>query len=121
MEKMKLMQPIVREQAKIIKGSYHHIKDWVMDPKGYFLIRVNREKKVLELGYCKRDNVIELIIHGENPQEVYFIAGQIGIMSRLDHAAYLGKELEKAYLALKYNLNYVQDSELNLYSSHLTP
>ena len=28
---------------------------------------------------------------------------------RKDHAAYLGRELQKAYLALKYNLEYVQE------------
>ena len=111
---MKLVQPILKEQAKTVKGSYHHIKDWVMDPKGYFLIRLNRDKKVLELGYCKKNNVIELMIYGETPQEVYFTATQMGILSRLDHAAYLGKELEKAYLALKFNLKYVQDSELEV-------
>ena len=32
----------------------------------------------------------------------------------MEHAAYLGKELEKAYLALKHDLEYVQDEELNL-------
>ncbi|MFP4558915.1 MAG: DUF4346 domain-containing protein, partial [Archaeoglobaceae archaeon] len=39
---------------------------------------------------------------------------------RLDHAAYLGRELKKAEIALKLNKNYVQDSELNfgIYSSN---
>ena len=111
---MRLTQPIVIEQAKIVRGSYHHIKDWVMDPKGYFLIRVNKDEKCLELGYCKKDNIIELVIYGDTPQEIYFVDSQMGIMSRLDHAAYLGKELEKAYLAMQYNINYIQDSDLEL-------
>ena len=33
---------------------------------------------------------------------------------RKDHAAYLGRELQKAYIALKNNLEYVQDEELDL-------
>ena len=37
-----------------------------------------------------------------------------GFLSRLDHAAYLGKELQKAYLALKLGLAYQQDSELKI-------
>ena len=85
-----------------------------MDPKGYFLIRVNRKKRLLELGYCRKDNVIEVMILGKTPQEVYFNACEKGLLSRLDHAAYLGKELEKAYLAMKYNLDYVQDEELKI-------
>ena len=36
------------------------------------------------------------------------------LISRMDHAAYLGKELEKAYIALKNKLKYVQDEDLNL-------
>ena len=46
----------------------------------------------------------------------------MGLISRMEHAAYLGKELEKAYLALKYTLQYVQDDPLDITktaSSHL--
>jgi len=28
-----------------IKAKYHKIKDWVMDPKGYFLITIDKKKK----------------------------------------------------------------------------
>ena len=31
---------------KKIKAKYHKIKDWVMDPKGYFLIAIDRKKKI---------------------------------------------------------------------------
>jgi dihydropteroate synthase len=34
------------------------------------------------------------------------------LISRLDHAAYLGREIEKAMIALKYNLKYSQDEDL---------
>lgn len=39
-----------------------------------------------------------------------------GLISRLEHAAYLGKEIEKAIIALNNRLNYVQDEELQLKS-----
>jgi tetrahydromethanopterin S-methyltransferase subunit A len=102
------------KDTKIIKGEYHPIKDWKMDKKGYFLIRINRRKKIIELGHCKKDNVIEVVVQGKTPQAVYFNACKMKLLSRLDHAAYLGKELEKAYLALKYRLDYVQDEELKI-------
>ena len=35
-----------------------------------------------------------------------------GLVSRLDHAAYLGRELAKAEAALKSGKGYVQDAEL---------
>ena len=109
---MKQNKPVLSKNCQSIKGSYHHIKDWVMDPKGYFLIRVDKKKKIIELGYCKKDNVVDFVITGKTPQEIYYTACKKNLLSRLDHAAYIGKELEKAYLSLKYNLKYVQDNEL---------
>ena len=36
---------INKKVKKRIKAKYHRIKDWVMDPKGYFLIAIDRGKK----------------------------------------------------------------------------
>ena len=102
------------ENIEEIQGHYDELKDWKYDPKGYFLIRINRKTKEIEAGHCKRNNVIEKIIKGKKPQDIYFTACELGLISRADHAAYLGKELEKAYLALKYGLKYVQDGELDI-------
>ncbi len=97
-----------------ITGRYDAKKDFVQDPKGYFLIKVDKQRKEILVGFCRNFNVIEIIISGKTPQEIYFTASERGLISRHDHAAYLGKELEKAYLALKFNLPYVQDEELRL-------
>ena len=43
---------INKKIKKRIKAKYHKIKDWVMDPKGYFLIAIDRKKKILKVGYC---------------------------------------------------------------------
>ena len=43
---------INKKVNKKIKAKYHKIKDWVMDPKGYFLILIDRKKKLLRVGYC---------------------------------------------------------------------
>ena len=32
-----------------IEAKYDKIKDWVMDPKGYFLIRVDRENNLIRV------------------------------------------------------------------------
>ncbi len=104
----------VKKETKKVKGKYHELNDWVMDPKGYFLIRINNKIRKLELGHCRRNNEIEILITGETPQEIYFTACQMGLLSRLDHAAYIGKELEKAFTALELGIEYVQDSSLQL-------
>ena len=104
---------VATDRAQEVAGRYDEIRDWRMDPKGYFLIRVNRELQLLEAGHCQQVNVVSTKITGKTPQEIYFVACQKGFVSLLDHAAYLGKELEKAFLALKYHLAYVQDEELD--------
>ena len=35
-----------------INAKYDKIKDWVMDPKGYFLIKIDREKILIRDDYC---------------------------------------------------------------------
>ena len=35
-----------------ITAKYDKIKDWVMDPKGYFLIKIDREKNLIRTGFC---------------------------------------------------------------------
>ena len=97
-----------------IKGSYHPYKDWVMDKKGYFLIRINDKLKRLEAGYCpmlpkKGKHQIKHMITGKIPQEIYFSAVKIKAISRLDHAAYLGHQLAKAEYCLKEGERFVQD------------
>ena len=34
-------------------AKYDRIKDWVMDPKGYFLIKIDKELNQIRVGYCK--------------------------------------------------------------------
>ena len=37
---------INKKIKKRITAKYHKIKDWVMDPKGYFLIAIDRKKNI---------------------------------------------------------------------------
>ena len=40
----------IKNRKKII-ASYDKIKDWVMDPKGYFLIEIDKNNNLLRVGY----------------------------------------------------------------------
>jgi len=95
------------ENVRVQKGAYDDLADWVLDPAGYFLIRIHNGQ--LEIAHCKEVGVIDRVITGDRPQEVYYTAIQEKLVSRLDHAAYLGKELQKAYACLKNGRDYVQD------------
>lgn len=85
-----------------------------LDEKGYFLIRVKRETGEIEAGFCRKNNLVEKLIVGTSPEAVcYTILGK-GLVSSQEHAAYLAKELEKAFIALKAGIPYVQDDDLVL-------
>ena len=87
---------------------------WRQDPRGYFLIKINRKDRQIEVGFCEAGNVVKLVIVGKKPDEIYHAVFREGLVTKFDHAAYLGKELEKAYIALKTGAKYVQDSDLEL-------
>ena len=112
---------INKKIKKRIVAKYHKIKDWVMDPKGYFLIALDREKKLLRVGYCKfikfgnkPINDMVSIVSGRTAIEIVNTLIRNKYISTLQHAADMGIELCKAELALKYKLNYVQDKDLKV-------
>ena len=112
---------INKKIEKKIKAKYHKIKDWVMDPRGYFLIEIDREKKLLRAGYCKFTqsgnkpiNDMVSIVSGRTAIEIVNTLIRNKYISTLQHAADMGIELCKAELALKYKLNYVQDKDLKI-------
>ncbi len=100
------------ENCETIQARPDSDKGLVLDPKGYFLIRLKRETKEIEVGFCRKGNVVEMILVGKSPKEIYDTLLRKKLVTRLGHAAYLGRELEKAFVALKLNLDYVQDDEL---------
>ena len=112
---------IDKKIEKRITAKYHKIKDWVMDPKGYFLIGIDRKNNLLRVGYCKftkvgnnpvNDMVAEVV--GKTAIEIVNTLIKENYISSLQHAADMGIELSKAELALKYNIDYIQDKDLNL-------
>ena len=112
---------INKKIKKRITAKYHKIKDWAMDPKGYFLIAIDKEKKLLRVGYCtfrklgnKRVNDMVSIISGKTAIEVVNTLIRNEYISSCQHAADMGIELCKAELALRYKLNYIQDKDLEL-------
>ncbi len=97
---------------KEIEAEYDDTKEFVLDEKGYFLIRILPEKKMIEVGFCGKRNEVEVKISGRTPIEIYQTILREKIIERADHAAYLGRELQKAYTALQLGIKYVQDDEL---------
>ncbi len=97
---------------QVIKASHDPHKEWHPDPKGYFLIRVNEKNKRIEAGFCNYKHVITKMIHGQNAIDIYNTIVKKKLVSKLEHVGYLGKELYKAELALKYGKRYRQEFPL---------
>jgi len=51
-------------------------------------------------------------LKGKTAESIYVEIMELGLVTRLDHAAYLGRELAKAEVALRTGKEYVQDDFL---------
>lgn len=85
-------------------------KKQVLD-EGSFKIELDRENKLIVATYYKRGKP-QLMIKGRAPKEIYETAISHKLINKIDHAAYFGKELQKAEIALKIGKKYNQDFEL---------
>lgn len=92
--------------------AHFDMKEWRADAKGYFLIRVNQDTKEIEVGFCNYKHEILITIHGKTAKEITATIVRKELISSLQHACYLGRELQKAECALIENKDYVQDDEL---------
>jgi len=125
MSKKELIQgrwfKINKKIEKEITARYHKIRDWVIDPNGYFLIDIDRENNLLKVGYCKLNhldksqiNHMVAVVSGKTAIEIVNTLIREKYISSLQHAADMGIELCKAELALKHNLKYTQDKDLKI-------
>lgn len=102
-------------ETPVIVAKYDRIKDWEMDLKGYFLIRVERDAGLIRAAFCTiSDHTIQSEVTGKTALEVVNTLIREEMVSTLQHAADLGAELQKAELALRHGLEYVQDDELKM-------
>jgi tetrahydromethanopterin S-methyltransferase subunit A len=82
----------------------------ISDPAGYFVIYVDWTRQLLSLEHYRNDGVLDTVVEGQQAAELYLPAIEQGLVSRLDHAAYLGRELARAEQALRSGERYVQDA-----------
>lgn len=84
-------------------------KRLVLDKKGFFVILPNKEENKIYVEVYENSGKRLRTVVGRDAATIYStIIGQ-GFVSKLDHAAYLGKELTRAEYSLKYDIPYIQD------------
>ena len=81
----------------------------VQDPAGYFVVYPDRKRHRIVLEHYANDGVLHSIIEGDREGAIYCTAIERVLLTRLDHAAYLGRELARASRALETGEPYVQD------------
>ena len=90
-------------------------KDWVQDDGCYLLIRTYLESHEIGVAICDYQHTILKEFRGRRAQDIYFnlfkydIDNKKGWFTRMDHAAYLGKELKKAEVCLAIGIEYIQE------------
>jgi len=82
----------------------------IQDPSGYCVIYADSARSLLSLEHYRNDGVLDAIVEGRTPAEIYTPTLERGLISRLDHAAYLGRELARAEEALRTGRQYRQDA-----------
>lgn len=93
-----------RLQEKVKKVKAKTAKEHPLDEKGYFKIFVGDDIKCVHYS----DGTAEVCIEGSNAREICDALYAMRLISNYAHALYLGRELQKAELALKFGRSYVQ-------------
>ncbi len=79
---------------------------WTLDPEGPFRIGIFHDTKGNGFIVARHEKAT---IVGVSAMDIMDMIINRGLVSRMDHAAYLGAELQKAEIALKFNRSYSQD------------
>jgi tetrahydromethanopterin S-methyltransferase subunit A len=80
----------------------------VLDPSGFLIVYPDR-RRGLVLEHYRNEGVLDCVIEGATPGAVGAAAVERGLLSRLDHAVYLGRELARAEESLRLGTPYTQD------------
>lgn len=105
-------KPVKIEQVQEIEAK--SCPKWIPDPKGFFVITIN--DRIIVEHYM--DNKLKNKIKGDTANDIGDTIAYLSLIGEfeqtLEHAMYLGRELQKAEYCLINNIEYVQDKELKV-------
>lgn len=101
----------IKETAKYPPGFHFQI-----DPRGNWLIDIDWENKLILAKLMTNDMANELtMFHGKTAKEIIKQIGEWELISMSSHALDLGAELQKAEIAINYNLHdWKQDRRIDI-------
>ena len=83
-----------------------------LDPAGFFIVLPLPETGLILCEHYENNGQLAHVIEGRLASLIASTAVEHNLITRLDHAAYLGRELAKAELSLKTGALYEQDAAL---------
>jgi ferredoxin len=101
-----------KETARVIESSYDSEKEWVMDSTGFVTIKPFPEQGLIKVRCYTPKHELLYVVQGRHAEEIYNTMVRLKVVTSLTHAAYLGSELQKAEIAMRFRLEYVQDDPL---------
>ena len=82
----------------------------IADPAGYLIVHADTARRLLIIEHYRNDGLLTAIIEADGATDGYTSVIAADLVSRLDHAAYLGRELARAEHALRSGTRYRQDA-----------
>ncbi len=106
----------VAEDFEVIRvKEWDDYKDFKTDDGCYALIKIYRDRHEIGVAICDYQHKILKEFRGRRAQDIYIAifnhSEEKGLrwFKRLDHAAYLGKELKKAEICMAIGCDYYQE------------
>jgi tetrahydromethanopterin S-methyltransferase subunit A len=104
------MLPVEEQFTLIRPGGVR--KPLQYDPKGYFVITLDREQEEIIIRHYLPDHTPAHEMRGRSAGSMLLGLLREGLVTQLSHAGYLGEELAKAEAAIRFDLRYDQDRPL---------
>ena len=82
----------------------------IADPVGYLIVHADSRRQLLVIEHYRNDGLLTAVIEAASATDGYASVLAASLVSRLDHAAYLGRELARAEHALHSGTRYQQDA-----------
>lgn len=83
-----------------------------LDRAGFFIVHPKPEADWLMVEHYRNSGEPTCVIEGSDPAKICAEIIERGLVSQLDHAAYLGREIERAKLSMQLNFTFRQDRAL---------
>jgi tetrahydromethanopterin S-methyltransferase subunit A len=99
--------PAVTNTVETVHAKEPHF--FKSDPAGFLVVYLERRTLQLVVEHYTPAGVLDCVVAGATPVAIYYEVIKRGLLTQLDHAAYLGRELATAERTLHTGEAYVQD------------